>query len=500
MLSRSSGNRKGRGATLGVAKLWFLIVGYAATVGLTYFLPADDYGRYYVVTRIIAVPNMVLIYALMFGVSRPLARQRAEGFPAYEGLRSRGVRMAGLLGGGVSLTVAASAGLIASALGDPELVAPLRAVALIPLVYALYAVNLGTLNALHRYGAQASLDICMATAKTGLMLAIAAAGWGVAATIGGFTCASIAACILSVLLVWRLAPPPTERAAPKPPPPMDAYSGVLIVFSLLLYLLLSADVFVLEHHARGSAAEDALGYYASAQQVALVPFSLMSALALYLFPHVAAMEAEGEHERLRTFLALVLRLMTAVLIMAASVGSFAADEIQALLFPQAYAAASDQLAWLVWGFCGYSFAVISAWVLHAAGRSVWGLCLVALPLVTVVAVSWVSVPAAGALGAARAVASAGAVAFAMATLGLWSAFGVRHELATIAKLALATALTYGASLAWQTEQVVGLLGPGGEGKLGALVLLTLLTLVFIGAVVSTRGIERADLDAFRRHG
>src|SRR5690242_7533215 len=72
----SSAQRKsglgGDGIWLGIAKLWFLVSSYAITISLTHLLTADVYGSYYAIARLVAVPNMVIIYTLLFSVSRPL--------------------------------------------------------------------------------------------------------------------------------------------------------------------------------------------------------------------------------------------------------------------------------------------------------------------------------------------------------------------------------------------------------------------------------------------
>ena len=69
------------GLLLGLAKLVFLVAAYATSIALTHLISPTVFGRYYVVARLIAVPNMVIIQTLLFAVSRPMAAQREAGLP-----------------------------------------------------------------------------------------------------------------------------------------------------------------------------------------------------------------------------------------------------------------------------------------------------------------------------------------------------------------------------------------------------------------------------------
>ena len=87
------------GALLGIAKLYFLIASYATVLALTRLVEPSTFGSYSAVGRLIAVPNMVIIYTLMFTVSRPMAAEYLRGTPSYDAIRGRGFRLAATLGG-----------------------------------------------------------------------------------------------------------------------------------------------------------------------------------------------------------------------------------------------------------------------------------------------------------------------------------------------------------------------------------------------------------------
>lgn len=475
---------------LGAAKLWFLVASYATTVALTHLLSATEYGRYSVVSRLIAVPNMVIIYTIMFSVSRPLAAQFERGCPDYEALRARGVRLALVLGGPTALAFFLGAPLFAGLLSKPVLADPIRVVAPISVIYALYAVNLGTLNAVRRFPRQATLDIAMAATKAGLMIVAAAAGLGLAATLGGFTLASLVALALSVVMVRGVRPTPT--GAPGRMDSMASLAGLLVVFTALVNLLQSVDMLVLSRFASDAAREDAVGFYASAQQIALVPYSLMNALALLAFPLIASIDQQREPEKVRLYVGQTAKVCIVLLAFMASIASASSQDVQALLFPKAYGAAADELRLLVWGFSGYSFAVTSAWILNSAKRSRSAVLLVALPLLAVVGIELALVPTMFTSGAALAVAIAGALAFVAASVALAKNFSAHVPLATVARVLACIAVVEG--IAWIFPATPG----GMVGKLVILAKLGVLAVAFVGTALVTRTVTVAELKGLRR--
>ena len=169
---------------------------------------------------------------------------------------------------------------------DPALADPLRIVAPIPLIYAVYAVNVGTVNATRRFQLQASLDIFMAATKAGLIIGAAALSLGLTWILGGFTLASLLAFGLSIVFV-TLSRPQTAGGGAGPLAPMANFAIVLAVFTAGVNVLQGFDLFLLKRYALTAAQDDALGFYSSAQLIARVPYSMMNAVSLVMFPLIA---------------------------------------------------------------------------------------------------------------------------------------------------------------------------------------------------------------------
>lgn len=484
-----AGKSVGGGAWLGLAKLWFLVAGYGLNVALTHLIAEGTFGQYQTVARAVAVPNMVIIYTVMFAVSRPLSGEFEQGVPNYAAIRKHGLRLAGLLGAAATGTMLLAAPMLADWWHDKSLTTPLRVVAPISLVYALYAVNVGTLNALRKFKFQATLDITMATLKTGFMAAAAAMALGLTWIVAGFTTAATCVLTLSLLLVAR------ARPAPKPTtgaPPIAGFAAALILFTLMLNLLQSADLLILQSSSTTPELKAQTGYYSSAQLIAWVPYSLMAAVALVAFPFVASITESGDEAKTKKYVAAVAMTAFTLLAFMSSVAASAASEVQSLLFPSAYSAAAEHLRLLVFGFSGYSFANTVAWMCNSAGHKRAALMIVAVPLLTAVPLALALCPGQHAHGAAIAVSIAGAAATVAGLTGLLNVFGVPPPLGHIAKLVAAVAAVY----------IVGTVVPvptaGLVGKLAIVGKLGLLAVTFIGVAFATKALTVAQLRQLRR--
>ena len=477
------------GISIGFAKLFFLIAGYTVSIYLTRLVSPATYGDYNVLSQIITIPNMELIQTLLFADSRPMSAEFEAGLPSYDGLRRRGFRVALAAGGLVAGFLFLGAGPIASYfLGDAALAEPLRIVAPIPLIYAVYAVNVGTLNAIRRFQLQATLDVVMAASKAAMIIGAAALGYGLGHILGGFTLASVLALALSIFFVVTSRPSGAGGGS-GPLPPMASFAAVLAIFTAGVNLLQGFDLFVLKRLATTQAMEDAVGFYSSAALIARVPYSMMAAVSLVMFPLIATLHAARDEAEISRHVGGTARISALLLAFMSSVGASAAPEVQRLLFPAAYAAAADELRLLVWGLSGYSLTVTAAWIFNSAHRSRAAIGLVAVPLVIVAGLSITLAPIHFTTGAALSVAIAGGVGALVSLVALTRVFKARVSPVFLAKLAAAACMVEVAARVWMPA-----------GKLGILVKLAALALVFLVVVAATRAVQPSELRALRRRG
>jgi O-antigen/teichoic acid export membrane protein len=258
--------------------------------------------------------------------------------------------------------------------------------------------------------------------------------------------------------------------------------------------LQSVDLMILSSASETAARKDAVGYYSSAQLVALVPYSLMNAAALVAFPFVASLAGRGDDERARGYVRATGATTLTLLALMGSIVAAAAPEVQRLLFPGAYASAASHLRLLVLGYSGYSFANTVAWICNSAGHRRAALALVLVPLCTVVPLLLLLCPERHAEGAAMAVATAGALAVVGALVVLRVVLRAAVPWPHLVKLALAVGvvLALGHGLAVPTAGLVG--------KLAILGKLLGLGVAFVAVVMVTRAVTVAQLRQLRMRG
>jgi stage V sporulation protein B len=418
--------------------------------------------------------------------SRPLEAAR----PVYAGLRRRGFVMALGLGGLVTAVFFIGADLLATYyFKDANTVIPLRVVAPIPLIYAMYAVNVGTLNATRRFHLQATLDIVMAASKTGLMLVAAGVGFGLGGVMGGFTGASLLALTLSVgFIAWSQGSYRQSAAIGRIElPGMARFTGLLLLFTGAVNLLVAADLLILQKFVTSEAQKVLVGFYSSANLVARVPYSVMVAVSLVMFPLIATLNARDDQAQISRYVTATTRVCVMLLVFMSSVGASAAPEVQKLLFPAAYGQVAEELRFLVWGLSGYSLAVTAAWICNSNHQGRLALGLVGAPLATVVVAAAVLVPRSFTGGAAMAVAIAGAVGAALALLALHRFYGARLSLGFLIKIVGAAAAVEVASRAWAPA-----------GKVAILAKLVGLAALFVAVVVISRAVTVDEVRGLRR--
>ena len=317
----------GRGgiAVLG-AKVFFLIVGFVQQPLLRLAVGLSDFGGLAQALVVANTVNNVVVSSGTQGVSRVVA-----GAPGHE---PEALRAALRVHVPVALVVAA-----AMAVGAPiyarfenagDVVPPLLVLAMVALLYGLYAPLIGYLNGTRRFGRQAALDVTFATLRTvgliGVGYAFATRGLsGVLGTTIGWVAA--AACIvpLAARATGLGARVPRGGALPAGVPTARAYLAILLPIAgaqLCTNALLQIDIALLgrflslsgqqlvglDSEAQRSAVKAWVATYKECQTFAFLPYQLLFSVTLILFPMLARARAEGDETAVRAYVARGARL------------------------------------------------------------------------------------------------------------------------------------------------------------------------------------------------
>lgn len=306
------------GLFLTLTKLWFILGSYVIYFGMTRVSAAGDaiLGDYKLAGVWLSILGTVLVQGTTQAVSRFVSADPAS----TRALRRKALAFQLGLGGLLSLLYFLAAPMIAG--NDARLVAPLRVSAAIPFIYSLYAVVLGVLNGRKAYGLQAAIDGSFTTAKLVLVLVGTALFGTAAGAYGGFALAALVILVAASFASARTIGAAESTAAGPSLGTFAAYQFQTVGFMLVVQWIVQMDLQYFQWFLEGAAESRDAGrtLYAAVQLFAQIPYSLVVAVTLVMFPLVSASAAEGGaaaqryiREALRWALLIVLASTTVII-------------------------------------------------------------------------------------------------------------------------------------------------------------------------------------------
>lgn len=483
----------GRGALfIGFAKVFFMLSGFVQQVLLARLVNVAGLGAFGAVNSAISIVNNTVVQATIQSVSK---------FTAEDDARAGAVKRTALKVQAVAGVMIASAFLLGAPLiadfeKAPSYVPYYRIAAAIPLLYAIYAVFIGSVNGLRRFRTQAGFDVTFSTAKTILLLGLAAAA-GVTGAFTGFALAALFIVVTAarVIGIGGSAVPGAPDAPAFPARRLIAFMITVGAYNGLLNVELLYDQPLLHHFAgRVDPAQGAIiaGHYQALRTLALLPYQALLVITFVIFPLVSRATFMEDKEATRAYVTQTLRY---ALILAAAMGLSLGARPAALiatLFPPAYLDGAPALPILVVGECCLALLSVSCAILNAAGRTLVALTLMIITVTVGIGSAFILVPRAT-LGPQMLVAAAVATSAGMVTGFLLAALYLRVRLggsppaATLLRVAVAgTAAVF-----------VGRVLPG-HGRLVGLAITALVAAIYVGLLIVLGEFGPADRAKFRK--
>jgi O-antigen/teichoic acid export membrane protein len=479
----------GRGvAFIGFAKIFFMLSASLQRILLTRVVGAAEFGLFAIVNTFISIINNTIVQGTIQGVSKLTAEDDARA----GAVQRAGVRLQAGLGFAVALVLIVGAPFIASFWKAPRLVPYFRIAGVIPLLYSVYSVYVGSANGLRRFRTQASFDVGFSTAKTVLLLGFALV-WGVTGAFVGFVAA---AALILVVAVRVMRLPATGE--PIPPRRIASFMGSVVGYTVLLNLALNSDVLLLGRVAQWVPAVDAtaaaamVGNYEALRTFALLPYQALLVVTFVIFPLVSRATFAADREATRAYVSQTMRY---ALILAGVMGIVLAARPSALfgtIYKPEYRAGADALPILATGQCCLALLSVACSILNASGRAWTSLGLMGMTLVIGAAGIVLGVPGAEP-GAPMLVRTAIATAVATgsglvaAMIVLRTRLGGMPPLTTVARV--------GAALA--AAVIVARLVPG-QGKIVGFAVMALVAVTYVAVLVVTREFGPEDRAKFAR--
>jgi len=463
-----------------------MLSGFVQQVLLPRLVGAAGFGAFSVVNNVISIVNNTMVQATVQAVSKFTAEDDARA----GAVQRAGLKMQVVLGAAITLAMLLGAPLIAHFVAAPQYTPYIRIAALIPFLYAVYAVYVGSANGLRRFHVQAAFDVSFSTAKTILLLGCAFL-WHVTGAFIGF----VAAAVVILLIASRVMKLPASGAA-FPLRKLTGYMGAVVTYGLLLNLALNYDLPLLHHFAgnivNADAAARLAGHYQALRTLALLPYQALLVVTFVIFPLVSQSTFAADREATRGYVTQTLRY---ALILAGAMGIALAARPAALLgiiYKPEYGEGALALPILVAGECCLALLAVGCAILNAAGHTRATVSLMAITVAVGSAAAALLVPHAP-LGAAMLMAAATATALGMAAGAISAIVYLRARLGgaipagTVARVA--AALAAGALIARLVP---------GHGKLVGLAATILAAVAYIAVLIVTREFGPEDRAKFAR--
>jgi O-antigen/teichoic acid export membrane protein len=355
---------------------------------------------------------------------------------------------AGLLVAGVFVLAAP---IIARFVKAPEHVSLFRLAAAIPLVYAFYAVYVGTANGLRKFHLQAGFDVGFSTAKTILLLAGAVVGRMLGHSVAGAFVGFIAAALIILLVAGRTI---GMRAGQQtfPAPRLVTFMGGVVAVHVAHQSgaqLRSAPAPAFRRRGRARSPADALaGAYEAVRNLALLPYQALLVVTFVIFPLVSRATFAADREATAAYVRQTLRYALILGVALAVTLSARPAALLAILYPKAYGVGAQALPILAAGIVALALLSIAGSIVTASGRPDIAVGLVALTLAVGSALAFAIVPGTTP-GAAMLTAAALATALGMlagllaALVYLWRRFAALPPLLSVLRVCAAAGLATG---------------------------------------------------------
>jgi stage V sporulation protein B len=371
----------GRGAmALAVAKLYFIVAGWAVYFLLPRILDAAQWGDYLLIVGLASVVNNVMVGGTVQSISRFTAQR--EGAAAQ--VRWAGVRMQAMLGVGSAVLFALGGVALSFWWKDPGLVPLFGLMSAMVVLYSFYSVFVGSANGTRSFVKQATLDMGYSTIKVVLVLGLA---WafssstgrvGTGGALAGLVISALSVLVISIALVGR----PSREEPIVEVRPLIRYALALFLFTFLLNLVMRVDLILIKRMAltfgqaaQATGAEAAAhasrlaGRYGTAQVFAFVVMQVLLSVAFVIFPLVSRSTFEQDDRATRIYIRQTLRVSLMVAVGLSAMLAAKPAAIIDVVYQGSYRIGGLALRNLSWGVGCLAMTIIGCTILNGAGKT-----------------------------------------------------------------------------------------------------------------------------------
>jgi stage V sporulation protein B len=369
---------------LTITNILFIIVGYFINIFLARRLGPSDYGVYGVLTSLMTALNILQVSGVPQSVSKFIAEKKENA----DAILSSGFKLQLVATLGIGFLLYIASDLVASIFNDSAFVNYSKLMALIFPVYGIFALYTGYYNGLHNFKRQALLNALYIMSKLILVIGLTIF-YGIYGIIIGFVISPF------IALLGGFKRPNLSDYFPYKK--IILYSLPLVVFACLSTLQITLDIFFLKAIAHNPAQT---GYYAAAQNIAIVPYFALSAIGVVLMPNISRLVSSNRLKEAENIISNSFRYLLFLLIPTTLIIGISAPALLNILFGNKYLPAISPLRILLVGYILLTIFSMMANILNGAGRAKYSMYIAACGVLISLIFYIILIPITNTVGAA----------------------------------------------------------------------------------------------------
>ena len=343
---------------LTLAQVAFAFSGYLVNVGLARILGPDVYGQYGVVISVLVWLEILLSVGLATATTK-MAAESPESAKTIVRLTLKYTVYCSLI---LLFLTLFMAGPIAGWLSDDQISVYLQIAAIDLLFYGILKVLMAVHNGIRRYAKTSLIIIVYAISKAGLIVGLAAGGFGIEGALVGNFIATIFGLLIGFWFMTQLEERPVDQER--------FYSALKIslpstIWAICIILLMSTDLWV----AKAMIGGEEIGYYVAAAALAKLVYFLSTGVRMIVLPEISALIATGGYGKAkRSTVKMTLYSLPFMLGFIFLLQLFS-NQIVQIVYSKAYSPAAPILRVMLLAYFAVTFCEFFCHALTAVGKA-----------------------------------------------------------------------------------------------------------------------------------
>ncbi len=413
--------------SLSISNIIFVLSGYFLNVWLARYLGPYEYGIYGLLISLIGLINVIQLQGIPQALTKLLSSSSKD--------NSSYLFSSWILQTSLSFIIVVIWILLTFTFFDhlfePELKNMVLLSSMIFPIFGFFALICGYYNGIHDFKKLSIINSIFSVAKF-----IAVIIFSYFAHLPGVIIGLVITPISALLFGFKM---PKKTSHNIPYRKIIALSIPLVLFSLLLSAQQTIDVILLKYFLKDNVS---VGYYTSSQNIAKIPFFVLSSISVVLYPNIAKNISQNLHQNSRDLIHKSLRTIISVLIPASILAYSFSKSIVELIFSKTYLPAANSLAILVTAFSFLTVFNLFAIILNGSNNTGKSVFITILGIIVTSISCTLFIPRYGLEGAAVSTAVGALCAMTVSGFYVYKTFKALINPMRLLKLFAAAIITY----------------------------------------------------------